>query len=296
MRINELSNGYKYYDEFSESCINGSAMKVLAKLKSFGFDKRVVLEKLVFDKDSLWYNTEPGWTPVESACAGDNVGVFRLFLELGLTRNAVCCGDKKYPTFPDYVCMCHASKIIALLNSAIPGWNRKSATVLPWWSYRYTQQKNSELQITLETQIRRGDLSKVLWIGLRGGRLERPDVLASWEFKNSSPMMRKLVWQILVPEEARSDYQNWLLSQNAEQGIGILPLNPRMAAEETLETIILSRNLFPNQETLLGALTDEDKLDLLKYLSAGGRPGGRYWRFAQSLHPALCSDILLAGV
>ena len=296
MRIDDHINEHNNYDEFSETCVDGSPMQVLAKLKDSGFDRRVVLEKLDFDKDSIWHGTEPGLTPVESACAGDNVGVFRLFLELGLTPNSECRGDKNYPTFPDFVYMCQASKIIAFLNNTMPGWNKKPAPASPWWSYGYTPQKNSDLQITLDKHIRRGDLSKVLWIGLRGGRLERPNVLASREFKIGSPMMRRLVWQILVSDDARGDYQNWLLRHDSEQGEGTSLPNPKMAAGEILEKIILSRSLFPNQKMLLGALTDEDKLGLLKYLSAGGHPGGRYWRYAQTLHPVLCSDILLSGV
>ena len=296
MRINDHVNVHINYDKFSESCEEGSAMEVLAALKNSGFGRGVILERLEFNRGSIWHGTAPGWTPVESACFGDNPGVFRLFLELGLTPHSKCCANKKYPTFPDYVHVYQSSRVIAFLNTAISGWNDKSASVLPWWNYKYTPQKNSDLQATMEKQIMRGDLTRVLWIGLRGGRLERPDALASREFEIGSPLMRKLVWQLLVPENAQGDYQRWL--QKSSLGTnGLAPHGKTGAdAKEIFKNLLLSRKLVPTLDMLVGILTDDDRICLLKYLSEEVCPRGRNWKFAQELHPILCSELLLAGV
>ncbi len=296
MRISDQINAHINYDKLSELCEKGSAMKVLAELKNSGFGRGVMLERLDFDKNSIWHGSVPGWTPVESACAKDNPGVFRLFLELGLTPHAKCCASRKYPTYPDYVYACQSSRIIAFLNTAIPGWNRKSASVSPWWSHKYTPQKNRDLQAIMEKQIMRGDLTRVLWLGLRGGRLERPDVLASREFEIGSPLMRKLVWQLLVPENAQGDYQRWLQKSSLDTNGLALHGKTRANAKEIFKKLLLSRKLVPTLDMLVGILTDDDRICLLKYLSEEVCPRGRNWKFAQELYPILCSVLLLAGV
>ena len=180
-----------------------------------------------------------------------------------------------------------------LLNSVMPGWDSMNTSCCSWWTHKYTQKKNSSLQNKMEELVMRGEISEILWIGLRGGRLLHPDLLASKEFEEASPLMQKLVWLLLVPEDARRDYQRWI-QKNSPNDIGLLThVEPRTTAKETFEKLLLSQELFPNSDMLIGALAADDKILLLKYLSEDLHLCGRERKFAQDLHPILCIDILM---
>ena len=246
-------------------------------------------------EEMIDYNGNSGYgnfrSPVEVCLRNDNRGVFRLFLELGLLRDTVCCANPMNKTLLEYCLKYQPPKIMKLLNSVMPGWDR-NASCCPWWTHKYTQERNSSLQQKIEELITRGEISEILWIGLRGGYLLRPDILASKEFEDASPLMRTLVWLLLVPEATRRAYQRWL-QQNSPNAIGLLPhKKPKAAAKENFRKLLLSRELFPNQD-FLEILADDDKILLLKYLSEEVHLFERNWQFAWELHPILCNDILL---
>ena len=248
-------------------------------------------------EEMIDYNGNSGYgnfrSPVEVCLRNDNRGVFRLFLELGLLRDTVCCTNPMNKTLLEYCLKYQPPKIMKLLNSVMPGWDNRNASCCPWWTHKYTQERNSSLQQKIEELITRGEISEILWIGLRGGHLLRPDILASKGFEEASPLMRKLVWLLLVPKNARQRYQRWL-QKNSPNAIGLLPHNkPKAAAKENFMKLLLSWKLLPSQDMLLGRLTDDDKIRLLKYLSEEVHLFDQNWQFAWELHPILCNDILL---
>ena len=103
-------------------------------------------------------------------------------------------------------------------------------------------------------------------------------------------MMRKIVWHIIVPDDLRQDYQRWLL-KNSSNGYELLPDKPRATAKENRKKLYLGQEVFESTEMLIDVLPDEDKLELLKYIS--DHPCGRHWKFSMELHPLLCNNILL---
>lgn len=302
MKMDELiSVFFNDYPAFQRECETGSPMQVILSLKEACVDRAMLevdweeweewkewngWEDEEDEED--WGDDEIDLSPVEGAIVGDNRGVFRFFLELGLMCDTKC--GAVYGTFPKCVLKRKPPRIMKLLDRVMPGWKNTYSNVLPWWTHKYSRQENSSLQPKLEKQIILGELSEVLWIGLRGGRLLRPDILASKAFEKASPMMRKIVWHIIVPGNSRQKYQDWLL-KNKSNGYKLLPNKPMATAKENLEKLDLSLGLLGSIETLFESMTDEDKLELLKYIS--DHHHGQYFYFARKLHPLLCNNILL---
>ena len=142
------------YLTFQEKCETGSPMQINWLLKKAGLN-RAVLEVDCENCEELGV-----LSPVEGAIAGDNRGAFRFFLELGLTRDTLCCAD--LDTFLECVLKYEPPRIMKLLDGAMPGWRNPYSNVSPWWTHKYTSQENSSLQPKLEKQIILGELSEVL--------------------------------------------------------------------------------------------------------------------------------------
>ena len=59
------------------------------------------------------------------------------------------------------------------------------------------------------TCVSRGAFSDIMWHGLRGLRLESPDLLVSEEFEKAPNSVRELVGCLCVPDEMAADYPHW---------------------------------------------------------------------------------------
>ena len=281
----------KCYRDLVHLCRNGSAKEVLAQIR-----KIRKCDYLSWFLESYHYVRSYGpisgrridrvLSPVESAIWGNNLEVLRLFLMLGADPNAEY-GNEFNKVTPYSHAAADRPQALALFDSAFP-----------WWNMSYTTSQCHELQARLAGYVSRGAFSDIMWHGLRGLRLESPDLLVSKEFEKAPRSVRELVGCLCVPDEMAADYLRWLIAHHAAQESLEALQKEHDDSEELLERFSLSIGLLTEEklEMLANiALKAKNPIGLLKHLT-GSSKARSLWQDAtivRKLMETICKSILM---
>ena len=280
----EQSVEFGNYGQLLSSCKSGSASDVLSQMRQSGFDSRVIKERIGL---RLYGAPIPGTgvsSPWQKVIDNDNLEVIRLFLMLGGDPNIECCNRSKKTT--PYLYASEKPEVLAIFDSASP-----------WWNTDFSASQLHDLQSTLEECIRRGAFSDILWHGVRGVCLERPDILLSEEFINAPRQLRELVCRLCVPDEKKADFRQWLLERQATKAAIEYLVEEQDDAEEVLKTFFLSIGLL-TEKSLEGLakeiLIGKNPLTLLKKQFIAAKAGVAWvnTNYVQMLMETFCKDIL----